>query len=501
MNITAKYITHIYPDGTYGLDDFSAEIKSGDFVTVLGESGCGKTTLLRVLAGLEKPCAGELYFDGVLFSDVPLKSRRTSMVFQEYLLYPKFTVWENIRTALDRYGLEPAEETKRIKKALRDFGLTDVAGQLPRFLSGGQQQRVALAKAVVTEPELLLFDEPLSNVAEAQRAEYMDIIRALKTRLPATTFVYVTHNVREALTLGNKLLVMGDGRALQYGDTMHVADYPHTIDVLRQIYETYERPATISGGKAIAEGVAEISVDAPDGEATIAAVPFDDRVFLFDAKGDSLAPDPLLLRLPAVYDGRELRVCGVKANTDGDFPYRFTGELDKELTAILPASALSSTPSDGSTALPVSALGEKTDEIGITASADGNVYFDVNGAELVGANGERVLAHYRLYEACCEGRVRNNTLLLPCGAMPFRGSNGKVRVRVKRGATARIQKKHGLKMQCLAEEIRGEYRLAYIRLAGFDNYVTVRLDKDARAFSKKARVAIDPSGIEQDREK
>ena len=97
MKITAKYLTQVYRDGTYGLDDFSVEIPGGDFVTVLGESGSGKTTLLRVLAGLEKCACGELYLNGVLSKDIPLKSRKTSMVFQEYVLYPKFTVWENIQ--------------------------------------------------------------------------------------------------------------------------------------------------------------------------------------------------------------------------------------------------------------------------------------------------------------------------------------------------------------------------------------------------------------------
>ena len=113
MNITAKYLTKVYNNGVYALDGFTADIKSGEFVAVLGASGCGKTTLLRLFAGLEKPTAGELYFNGVLFKDLPISKRDTAIVFQEYVLYPKMTVWENVAVALERYDLTRAEEEKR----------------------------------------------------------------------------------------------------------------------------------------------------------------------------------------------------------------------------------------------------------------------------------------------------------------------------------------------------------------------------------------------------
>ena len=121
MKISAKYLAKVYGNGTYALEDFSAEIESGAFVAVLGQSGCGKTTLLRLLSGLEKPTAGELYFDGVLYSDLPVHRRDVSAVFQEYVLYPKMTVWENVATALARYNLTREEEEARVGKVLTEL--------------------------------------------------------------------------------------------------------------------------------------------------------------------------------------------------------------------------------------------------------------------------------------------------------------------------------------------------------------------------------------------
>lgn len=235
MNITAKYLTKVYNNGVYALDGFTADIKSGEFVAVLGASGCGKTTLLRLFAGLEKPTAGELYFNGVLFKDLPISKRDTAIVFQEYVLYPKMTVWENVAVALERYDLTRAEEEKRVYTVLSGLGLIKFRNQLPRNLSGGQQQRVALARALVRRPSLVLFDEPLSNIAPEQREEYISIIKSMKAELPRSTFIYVTHNPREAMSVGDKLLIMGNGRLLQYGEKERVWKNPYCADVLRTL--------------------------------------------------------------------------------------------------------------------------------------------------------------------------------------------------------------------------------------------------------------------------
>ena len=229
MRITAKYLKSVYDDGTYGLRDVNLDIGDGKFAVVVGPSGCGKTTLLKVIAGLCRQSSGELYFDGLSAAKIPARDRKIAMVFQEYLLYPKYTVWENLSLALEREHLSREEEETRISDALAMFGMERLAGQLPRVLSGGQQQRVALAKAVVTRPEAILFDEPLANIAEAQRAEYVEQLKNLKKKMPDTTFVYVTHKIGEALQLADMLVVMNDGVVLQSGSKHDVTEQPLSL--------------------------------------------------------------------------------------------------------------------------------------------------------------------------------------------------------------------------------------------------------------------------------
>lgn len=461
MKITAKYLTQVYRDGTYGLDDFSVEISGGDFVTVLGESGSGKTTLLRVLAGLEKCACGELYLNGVLSKDIPLKSRKTSMVFQEYVLYPKFTVWENIRTALERYDLDEKEESARIKKVLKDFGLTEIAGQLPRDISGGQQQRVALAKAVVTNPELLLFDEPLSNVAEDMRANYMQLLLKLKSDLPKTTFVYVTHNVKEALTLGNKLLIMCGGKAVQFGDTKFVLNNPYSAEVVKTLFGTQE-------------GVDEEGKPFIFNPSTKKKIPL-------DTKGRALSGQPEYLTFDGSFDGNTLTFGGVSMTVDEDFPYRYLG--GGKITVGVASEKVTAQPFDGCVEIAAEQCGY--DEFIIAgakftlkniAGFGGKLYFSADAVTCF-ENGVRALAHYRAYTAECRGRIIGNKLILPCGKVPFKGKNGSVIVAVKPCTRATLDKKAGFRFQCLAEEDFGKYRLAYCKLDGFDRYLTLKTGK------------------------
>lgn len=478
MRIDAKYLTQVYRDGTYGLDDLSVNIDSGEFVTVVGESGCGKTTLLRVLAGLEKIASGELYLNGVLSSDIPLKQRKTSMVFQDYALYPRFTVWENLQAALDRYDLPAVEENKRIKRALADFDLLDVAGQLPKNLSGGQQQRVALAKAVVTRPELLLFDEPLSNVAEKQRSEYMRILKQLKQRLTKTTFVYVTHNGTEALTLGNKLLVMKDGKALQYGDTEFVASNPYSSDVLQTLFPSDVIHTEVADGKVKVYDIT-ISVDAPDQPVNAVFNPYTKSYIVFDEAGSNLIGKPKYLDLQAYYDGKALTVNGVSLPIDDNFAYRYVGELG-ETTLRIPNDCIKTE--------------RFANSVELSVNGRGKVYFPIDSAFCV-QNGVRVFCHYRAYVSKCLGRVAGNMLRLPCGAMPYLGRSGKVEVIVKRGAAANLSPS-GFKYDCLSEDDFGDYRYAYCKMKGFDHYVTVNLGKSKARVKGNNKLVFNLNDIE-----
>lgn len=478
MKIDAKYLTQVYRDGTYGLDDFSININSGDFVTVVGESGCGKTTLLRVLAGLEKLASGELYLNGVMSSDIPLKQRKTSMVFQDYALYPRFTVWENLQAALERYDLSTIEENKRIKRALADFDLLEVAGQLPKNLSGGQQQRVALAKAVVTRPELLLFDEPLSNVAEKQRSAYMLILKQLKQRLPKTTFIYVTHNGSEALTLGNKLLVMKDGKALQYGDTAFVASNPCSLDVLQTLFPSDVVQTEVIDGQAKVYDLT-LAVNLPNMQIQAAYNPFTKNYAVFDNVGDNLLGQSRYLDLKANYDGKTLTVNGLTVPVDENFAYRYVGKLG-ETKLRIPTDSLSDIPFNNAVEMPIE-NGKK-------------IYFSMDTAFCV-QDGVRVLSHYRTYLSKCIGRISCGRLHLPCGSMPYLGKSGKVIVTVKRGAKASLSP-NGYRFDCLSEDDFGQYRYAYCKMKGFDNYVTLNLGQSKARSKHNDKIIFDLNDLE-----
>ena len=210
--INVKYLTKIYKD-EYALKNCSLEVKSGEFLVIMGASGCGKTTLLKAVAGVVSPTAGELYVDGMLAENLSQRERDVSLVFQEYVLYPNMTVYENV--ALPLRGMDEGQKQSVVMPVLQKLGLADAASQRPRTLSGGQQQRAALAKAMVKKSSLILMDEPMSNVPPVQRAEFCRLLAELRRQLPQTTFVYVTHNAGEALTLADRIAVMKDG-ALSY---------------------------------------------------------------------------------------------------------------------------------------------------------------------------------------------------------------------------------------------------------------------------------------------
>ena len=224
--IEAKYLTKVYKNGAYGLKNCSFSVPSGEFVVVLGTSGSGKSTLLKVLAGTEKLSSGELYLDGILSENIPTLKRNVSMVFQEYVLYPHMTVFDNLATPLKLEGLDEKLIYDRVMDALRVFGLDMMADVKPKNLSGGEQQRVALAKALLKRSKLVLLDEPMSNVDEASRWEYCIVLKKLKQMLPESTFVYVTHNAKEAMLLADRIAVMHNGTILEIAPKDCICSHP-----------------------------------------------------------------------------------------------------------------------------------------------------------------------------------------------------------------------------------------------------------------------------------
>lgn len=520
MNVKAKYLTKVYGNGTYALDGFTAEIKSGEFVAVLGASGCGKTTLLRLFAGLETPTAGELYFDGILFKDLPLKQRDTAVVFQDYVLYPKMTVWENVAAALERYGLTREEEEKRIYEVLKEFGLIKFRNQLPRVLSGGQQQRVALARAVVRNPSLILFDEPLSNIAPEQRADYIQFIKDMKARLPLSTFVYVTHNPREAMAVGDKLLIMGGGKCLQYGEKMRVWKNPYCADVLRAICaETREFCGEIENGLFTATAdnfeipdFSEVSTEKPTktfefrseycGKATVILNPYDKNApYLFDKAEKLITGESETVFFDGSFNGKTLAFAGAEYAADEDFRLRFIGKYGK-VTVGIKSTQMRFNPLFGDIKIPArkcaDALeaGEKQFYLYGTDGFDGYIYVNPEDIELY--EGERrTLAHYRVYRQSCSAKISGGKLKLPCGTLPYGGNlSGGVKVSFNEKAFITPVKKGGLKAVCLAEEDLGEMKLVYLALKGFGHYVAFYAKSDSKFFSaKKLKISVAEEGI------
>ncbi len=212
------------------VDGISFEVQPGDLVTLLGPSGCGKTTTLRLIAGLEMPTSGSVFIDGDDVSRLPASARDVSMVFQSYALFPHMTVFENVSYGLSVSGIGKTEMRDRAEEGLKLVGLSGYGERLPSELSGGQQQRVAVARALVLEPTVLLFDEPLSNLDAKLRRRVREEIRELQQSLALTT-VYVTHDQEEALAVSDRIIVMRNAEIAQEGAPSELYEAPRDIFV------------------------------------------------------------------------------------------------------------------------------------------------------------------------------------------------------------------------------------------------------------------------------
>jgi multiple sugar transport system ATP-binding protein len=210
------------------------DIRDGEFVVLVGPSGCGKSTLLRMLAGLEDITGGEISIDGKVVNDLESKDRDIAMVFQSYALYPHMTVRENMGFSLRLRNADKALTAKRVDDAARILNLDQLLDRHPRELSGGQRQRVAMGRAIVRDPKVFLFDEPLSNLDAKLRVAMRAEIKALHQRLKTTT-VYVTHDQIEAMTMADRIVVMHDGIIEQIGTPLELYDRPGNLFVAQFI--------------------------------------------------------------------------------------------------------------------------------------------------------------------------------------------------------------------------------------------------------------------------
>lgn len=260
------------------LKGLSVEIEDGEFVILVGPSGCGKSTLLRMIAGLESTNAGDISIDDEVVNDLPPKERNIAMVFQNYALYPHMTVAKNMEFSLRLAGLSKGEVRKKVDQTARILGLEELLDRYPKQLSGGQRQRVAMGRAIVRDPKVFLFDEPLSNLDAKLRVQMRSEIKSLHRRL-GSTIIYVTHDQIEAMTMADKIVVMRSGVIEQVGAPL----------------ELYDRPAT----RFVAGFIGSPSMNFIEGTLTKSGFRTADDILLPVAAADLPAKD-----VPAVYGVR-----------------------------------------------------------------------------------------------------------------------------------------------------------------------------------------------------
>ncbi len=229
-SVRYDHVTKQFSETVKAVNDLSLDIKDKEFLVLVGPSGCGKTTALRLLAGLEDITSGTINIGDRVVNDVAPKDRDIAMVFQSYALYPHMSVYDNMAFGLKLRKMSKSEIDKRVKEAAGILGITHLLDRKPKQLSGGQRQRVAVGRAIVREPKVFLFDEPLSNLDAKLRVETRAGISKLHQRL-GTTFIYVTHDQVEAMTMASRIAVMKDGILQQVGTPGELYDHPSNMFV------------------------------------------------------------------------------------------------------------------------------------------------------------------------------------------------------------------------------------------------------------------------------
>ncbi len=223
--VSLRNLTKVFPGNVVAVKDVSLGIENKEFVVLVGPSGCGKSSTLRMIGGLEQITKGEVWIGDKMVNDVPPKDRDIAMVFQNYALYPHMTVYENMSFALRLRRFPKSEIDSRVNDAAELLGIKKLLNRRPRELSGGQRQRVAVGRAIVRKPKVFLFDEPLSNLDAKMRVQMRTELNKLHIRLQST-MIYVTHDQTEAMTMGNRIVVMKEGVIQQVADPITLYDKP-----------------------------------------------------------------------------------------------------------------------------------------------------------------------------------------------------------------------------------------------------------------------------------
>ena len=225
-----KHNLKVTEDGVLAVEDFNLTVHDQEFIVLVGPSGCGKSTTMRMVAGLEDITSGDVFIDGKRVNDVAPKDRDIAMVFQSYALYPNMTVYENMAFTLELKKVPKDEIDRKVRSAAEILGITEYLDRKPKALSGGQRQRVAIGRAIVRDPKVFLMDEPLSNLDAKLRNQMRAELIKLRHEIKGT-FIYVTHDQTEAMTMGDRIVVMKDGMIQQVDTPQNLYDYPCNIFV------------------------------------------------------------------------------------------------------------------------------------------------------------------------------------------------------------------------------------------------------------------------------
>ncbi len=261
VSISIKHAVKRYGENTI-IPDLSLEIKEGEFFTLLGSSGCGKTTLLRMIAGFNSIEGGEFYFNDRLINNVPQDKRNIGMVFQNYAIFPHMTTFQNVAFGLEERKIRDPEKTERVNEMLEMVQISSLRDRKPQNMSGGQQQRIALARAIVIRPDVLLMDEPLSNLDAKLRVEMRSAIRDIQKKSGITT-VYVTHDQSEALAVSDRIAIMNRGVIMQTGTPWNVYRHPENLFAATFIGESNIIDCTLHKDGSISPDGADFSFVLP----------------------------------------------------------------------------------------------------------------------------------------------------------------------------------------------------------------------------------------------
>lgn len=516
MDVSCKNLTKIFGLDSYALRSLDLHIESGDFTVVMGESGSGKSTLLRVIAGLEKCTSGEVFFDGVPMSDVPAEKRNIAMVFQQYVLYPNMSVYENLGFYDKSHGLNEVEVDAKVRSVASLLGLTSVLNRKPKYLSGGQQQRVALAKALLRSPDIILFDEPLSNVDEASRSDYEDLLIALKRKLPKTTFIYVTHKVDEALKLARHIAVLNDGGLIAYGTPEEVIKNPQNTETTYilagdkaeiQGGVLYKNKIVYDGGEVELSDLLKESINEDDlGEVLLAKKFFGlEYPVVFDKNGVQIGGLKNEYFLKGTLGNETLTVGGVENALDSAFLNRI---IDKKESVYVKIKAgeihyfkcdgdfeINSTVTftEGTTTVFSTQSGKialRTDR-GYKAGDNVKLYFPSESTQLYSVDKQKITSKYEIKQnAATAIKLPFNRLKTGKSILCFKNKilANQATVIIPPDAFTGYSKRRKnsiLVRACLDEDVLGEEKLVYVVVDGFNNYVTVKIDSQRQMLKRK----------------